>query len=276
MSGWALRRERRIVIGGAIVAAVTLVALVGPFVVPADPLAQDLIHRLAPPGTHGYPFGSDDFGRDVLSRVVWGARVSLLVGVAAVGTGLVVGSFLGLLAGFYGGWTDAAISRVVDVLLTFPAILLAIVIVAAAGASLQNVIIAIAMVNIPRFARVIRGSVLAVREQDFIVAAQALGVGHARMLALHVLPNVASPLIVFASLNIGAAILTEASLSFLGIGVAPPTPTWGTIVQSGSQYLERAPWVALSAGSAIMVTVLGFNVLGDGIRDVLDPRLRER
>jgi len=153
---------------------------------------------------------------------------------------------------------------------------LAFAIVAVAGASLQNVIIAIAMINIPRFARVIRGSVLAVREQDFIAAAQVLGVGHARMLALHVLPNVASPLIVFASLNIGTAILTEASLSFLGIGVAPPTPTWGTIVQSGSQYLERAPWVALSAGSAIMITVLGFNVLGDGIRDALDPRLRER
>lgn len=276
MSGWALRRERRTVIGGAIVAAVTLVALLGPFVVPADPLAQNLIHRLVPPGAHGYPLGSDDFGRDVLSRVVWGGRVSLLVGVAAVGTGLVVGSFLGLLAGFYGGWTDAVILRVVDVLLTFPAVLLAIAIVAVAGASLQNVIIAIAMINIPRFARVIRGSVLAVREQDFIAAAQVLGVGHARMLALHVLPNVASPLIVFASLNIGTAILTEASLSFLGIGVAPPTPTWGTIVQSGSQYLERAPWVALSAGSAIMITVLGFNVLGDGIRDALDPRLRER
>ena len=276
MSGWALRRERRTVIGGAIVAAVTLVALLGPFVVPADPLAQNLIHRLVPPGAHGYPLGSDDFGRDVLSRVVWGGRVSLLVGVAAVGTGLVVGSFLGLLAGFYGGWTDAVILRVVDVLLTFPAVLLAIAIVAVAGASLQNVIIAIAMINIPRFARVIRGSVLAVREQDFIAAAQVLGVGHARMLALHVLPNVASPLIVFASLNIGTAILTEASLSFLGIGVAPPTPTWGTIVQSGSQYLERAPWVALSAGSAIMITVLGFNVLGDGIRDALDPRLRDR
>jgi len=276
VSGWALRRERRTVIGGAIVAAVTLVALLGPFVVPADPLAQNLIHRLVPPGAHGYPLGSDDFGRDVLSRVVWGGRVSLLVGVAAVGTGLVVGSFLGLLAGFYGGWTDAVILRVVDVLLTFPAVLLAIAIVAVAGASLQNVIIAIAMINIPRFARVIRGSVLAVREQDFIAAAQVLGVGHARMLALHVLPNVASPLIVFASLNIGTAILTEASLSFLGIGVAPPTPTWGTIVQSGSQYLERAPWVALSAGSAIMITVLGFNVLGDGIRDALDPRLRDR
>ena len=272
----ALRRERRIVLGGAIVAAITLVALLGPSVVNADPLAQDLIHRLAAPGAHGYPLGSDDFGRDVLSRVVWGTRVSLLVGVAAVGTGLVVGSILGLLAGFYGGWTDAAISRVVDVLLTFPAILLAIAIVAAAGASLQNVIVAIAMVNIPRFARVIRGSVLAVREQDFITAAQVIGVGHARMLALHVLPNVASPLIVLASLNVGTAILTEASLSFLGIGVAPPTPTWGTIVQSGSQYLEHAPWVALSAGSAIMVTVLGFNVLGDGIRDALDPRLRER
>ncbi len=274
--GRRIRRYPGVVIGGAVVALILLVAVLAPWIAPRDPLEQSLRFRLSAPGQNGFVLGADDFGRDVLSRVIWGARISLVVGVASVGLGAAVGVALGLVAGFYGKLVDAAITRLVDVLLTFPTILLAIAMIAAMGAGLVNVIAAIAATNVPRFARVTRGSVLSARERDFVAAARCLGADDARLLGRHVLPNVISPIIVLATLNVGVAILTEASLSFLGLGVAPPTPTWGSIIQSGSQNLERAPWVALSAGMAIVLTVLAFNLLGDGTRDALDPRLKDR
>lgn len=255
---------------------ILLVALLAPALAPRDPTAQSLLRRLSAPGASGYLLGADEFGRDILSRLLWGARVSLLVGLSAVGIGAAVGMLLGLLAGFYRGWIEAVIVRLLDVLLTFPPILLAIAIVAAAGSGLLNVITAIAVTNVPRFARVVRASTLSAREAEYVSAARVIGAPDWRILAGHVVPNILSPAIVIATLNIGAAILTEASLSFLGLGVAPPTPTWGGMIQGGTQQLERAPWIALSAGAAIMLTVLAFNLLGDGIRDVLDPRLKER
>jgi len=255
---------------------VLAVAVLAPWVAPRDPFEQALRFRLSGVGQNGFMLGADDFGRDVLSRTIWGARVSMVVGIASVTLGAFGGVALGLLAGFYGRLLGALIIRLLDVLLTFPTILLAIALIAATGAGLGNVIVAIAVTNVPRFARVTRGSVLSVRERDFITAARALGANDARIIGRHVLPDVVSPIVVLATLNVGAAILTEASLSFLGLGVAPPTPTWGAIIHSGSQNLERAPWVALSAGAAIMLTVLAFNLLGDGIRDALDPRLKDR
>ncbi len=265
-----------IVFGGSVVALVVVAAVLAPWICPRDPFEQALRFRLSAPGQNGFILGADDFGRDVLSRVVWGGRISLTVGVASVGLGAILGVVLGLVAGFYGKLVDAILTRLLDVLLTFPTILLAIAMIAATGAGLGNVIAAIAVTNVPRFARVTRGSVLSARERDFVTAARCLGANDVRILRRHLLPEVISPMIVLGTLNVGAAILTEASLSFLGLGVAPPTPTWGSIIQSGSQNLERAPWVALSAGVAIMLTVLAFNILGDGTRDALDPRLRDR
>ena len=265
-----------IVVGGAMVGLVVIATILAPWLAPRDPLEQTLRFRLSAPGQNGFLLGSDDFGRDVLSRLIWGARISLAVGIGSVGLGALVGVILGLVAGFYGRLPDAIITRLLDVLLTFPTILLAITMIALMGAGLVNVIAAIAVTNVPRFARVTRGSVLSARERDFVAAARCLGADDARILIRHLLPEVISPIIVLATLNVGVAILTEASLSFLGLGVAPPTPTWGSIIQSGSQYLERAPWVALSAGTAITLTVLAFNLFGDGTRDALYPRLRDR
>ncbi len=271
-----LRRYPSLTIGGVLIMLIGLIAVLAPVLAPRDPSAQSLARRLAAPGTFGFVLGTDAFGRDLLSRVVYGSRVSLMVGMASVAVGALVGLVLGLVAGFYRGWTDAIVVRVVDVLLTFPPILLAIAIVAAAGSGLVNVIAAIAMTSVPRFARVVRASTLGARESEYVGAARLLGASDTRILARHILPNILSSVVVIATLNLGGAILTEASLSFLGLGVAPPTPTWGGIIQSGTQQLEKAPWIALSAGVAIMLTVLGFNLLGDGVRDALDPRLSER
>ncbi|MBI2755105.1 MAG: ABC transporter permease [Chloroflexi bacterium] len=270
------RRYPGLAIGGTVIVLIVLAALLAPLVSPRDPSSQSLLRRLSAPGANGYLLGADEFGRDILSRLLWGSRISLVVGLLAVGVGAVVGQALGLLAGFYRGWVDAAVVRLLDVLLTFPPILLAIAIVAAAGSGVTNVIAAIALTNVPRFARVVRASTLSARETEYVNAARVLGASDWRIVARHIVPNILSPVIIIATLNIGAAILTEASLSFLGLGVAPPTPTWGGMIQAGTQQLERAPWIALSAGVAIMLTVLGFNLLGDGVRDALDPRLAER
>lgn len=271
-----VRRYPGLAIGGAVILLIVLAALLAPLLAPRDPTAQSLLRRLSAPGANGYLLGADEFGRDIVSRLLWGARVSLVVGLTAVGMGALLGLALGLLAGYYRGWVEAAVVRLMDVLLTFPPILLAIAIVAAAGSGVANVIAAIALTNVPRFARVVRASTLSARETEYVSAARALGAPDTRILARHIVPNILSPVVVIATLNIGAAILTEASLSFLGLGVAPPTPTWGGMIQGGTQQLEKAPWIALSAGLAIMLTVLGFNLLGDGIRDALDPRLSER
>ena len=260
-------------VGLAIVTLAILAAIAAPWLTPYPPERQDIgILLTGPSGVH--PLGVDDLGRDVLSRVLFGARVSLAVGVIAVGISLFVGVPLGLVSGYFGGGTDNVIMRVMDGLLAFPALVLALGISAVLGPSLENAMIAIGVVGVPTFARLVRGSALAVRNLEYVLAARAVGAAQPRIVIRHVFPNVLSPVIVQASLAVGVAILTEATLSFLGLGVQPPTPSWGSMVDAGKGYLSVAPWFAFAPGAAIFVTVLGFNFLGDALRDALDPRLR--
>lgn len=253
---------------------VVVVALFAPQLVREDPTQIDfaaLDQRLERPGVTTL-LGRDNFGRDLYSRIVLGTRVSLTVGISAVALGMFVGSLLGLLAGFFGGWLDEIIMRFTDVLYAFPAILLALALVAALGPSLINLIFAISFVSIPGFARVMRGSVVTIRESEMVEAARASGAHTLRIIFRHVLPNALTPTIVFAAISMANALLTEAGLSFLGLGVQPPTPSWGGILAEGREYLRTAPYMTNFAGIAILIAVVGFNLLGDGIRDVLDPR----
>ncbi|WP_150460984.1 ABC transporter permease [Nesterenkonia ebinurensis] len=268
-------KSRPLVLGGFIVISVVMVAVFAPLIAPMDPNSQSLENRLSGWGTPGYILGTDQYGRDLLSRLIHGARISLLAGVIAVAVGAVAGLVLGLLSGYFGGWVDLVIGRIFDVLLAFPTILLALAIVAALGPSMTNLIIAIGVATTPHFGRVIRGAILAVRSRDYIVAAEAFGASDFYTMWRHVLPNVLPPVIVTTSLGIGSAIQTEATLSFLGLGVSPPTPTWGNIINDGQAYLGIAPGISLFAGAAIVVAVVGFSLFGDGLRDLLDPRVRK-
>jgi peptide/nickel transport system permease protein len=261
--------------GGLLVILVALTAVFAPLLAPHDPYAQELADRLVGPGERGHLLGTDQFGRDLLSRLIYGARVSLQAGVVAVAIGASVGLLLGLLAGYLGGWVDMVIGRVFDVILSFPTILLALAIIAVLGPSLTNTIIAIGVTTVPNYGRVLRGAVIAVRTREFIQASEAFGASSSYVLARHALPNVLPPLIVTTSLGIATAILVEATLSFLGLGVPPPTATWGSVINDGKQYLDIAPWISSLAGVAIVIAVLGFSLLGDGLRDVLDPRLHK-
>lgn len=261
--------------GGVLVLVVVLTALLAPLLAPRDPDTQDLINRLAAPGEHGYLLGTDQFGRDLLSRLIYGARVSLQAGVVAVTIGASVGLVLGLSAGYLGGWVDLVIGRLFDIILSFPTILLALAIIAVLGPSLVNTIIAIGVTTVPNYGRVLRSAVIAVRTREYIQASEGFGASNSYVLVRHALPNVLPPLIVVTSLGIAAAILVEATLSFLGLGVPPPTATWGSVINDGKQYLDIAPWISSLAGVAIVVAVLGFSLLGDGLRDVLDPRLHK-
>ncbi len=276
MSAAGLRRfarARGARIGLVIVVASVLAALLSPLLSPYDPARQDIDALLAAPSA-AHLLGTDDLGRDVLSRVLFGARVSLAVGVLAVGISLAVGLPVGLVAGYVGGAVDNVAMRFMDGLLAFPALVLALGITAVLGPSLENAMIAIGIVGVPTFARLVRGGALAVRNLDYVEAARSVGASAPRIVRLHVLPNVVAPVVVQASLAVGLAILTEATLSFLGLGVQPPTPSWGSMVDVGKGYLGVAPWFALAPGASIFLTVLGFNFLGDALRDVLDPRLR--
>jgi peptide/nickel transport system permease protein len=250
-----------------------LVAVVAPLLAPYPPDETHPNWRLYPPNEY-FLMGTDEFGRDILSRVIFGSRISLQVGVIAVGLALALGSLLGLIAGFYGSWIDNLVMRAMDILFAFPAILLAIAIMAMLGASITNAMIAIGIVYAPSFARLIRASVLSLKEREFVDAARVLGVSNAGILLRHVVPNLLAPLIVQATFSFSTAILTEAALSFLGLGTPPPTPSWGTMLSASRRYIELAPWPAIFPGLAIMIVVLGFNLFGDGLRDVLDPRLR--
>lgn len=253
---------------------VVVVALFAPQLVREDPTQIDftaLDQRLERPGVTTL-LGRDNFGRDLYSRIILGTRVSLTVGISAVALGMFVGSLLGLLAGFFGGWLDEIIMRFTDVLYAFPAILLALALVAALGPSLVNLIFAISFVSIPSFARVMRSSVVTIRGSEMVEAARASGARTLRIIFRHVLPNALTPTIVLAAISIANALLTEAGLSFLGLGVQPPTPSWGGILAEGREYLRTAPYMTNFAGLAILIAVVGFNLLGDGIRDVLDPR----
>ncbi len=258
--------------GAVIVGLTVLAALLGPFVAPWDPYAQELALRLAGP-TGNHLFGLDELGRDILSRLLVGARISLMVGLAVVSVSSSLGILMGSIAGYYGGWIDQLISRVMDVLLAFPGILLAIALVAVLGPSLTNVILALSFIGWVGYARLVRAQVLRVRELEYVQAARALGAKTPRILLRHVIPATLPTVIVQATLGMAGAIIAEASLSFLGLGVQPPTPSWGTMLDAGRSHLFDAPHLTLFPGLAIALLVLGFNFLGDGLRDRIDPRI---
>jgi ABC-type dipeptide/oligopeptide/nickel transport system permease subunit len=264
-------KHRLAVIGLGVILALVVLALGARQIAPHDPVRQDLPHALAKPSAE-FPLGTDEFGRCILSRILFGARLSLLVGVIATAIGATAGIVLGLCAGYFPR-ADAPVMRCMDVLLAFPSILLAIAVVAALGPSLGNVMIAVGVRSVPSFARVSRSMVLSLKELEFVQGAAALGASHARVLFRHILPNSVSPLLVFSSMQVATAILLAAILSFLGLGVQPPTPEWGKMVSDGRSYLMDAPHVSLFPGLAIFMAVMGFNCLGDGLRDALDPRV---
>ena len=260
--------------GFALTVLIVVVALAAPLIAPYDPSAQDTARRLEEPSRQ-HLLGLDDLGRDVLSRIVYGARVSLRVGFSVVLLASIVGITLGAIAGYFGGKLDTLIMRLSDILLAFPGILLAIALVAVLGPSLNNVILALATIGWVGYARLVRGQVLKVREMEFVTAARALGARSFRVIVRHVLPNVINPVIVMATLGLAGAILSEAALSFLGLGVQPPTPSWGAMLTSGRRYLGLANHLAIFPGAAIMLAVMGLNFLGDGLIDALDPKYRK-
>jgi peptide/nickel transport system permease protein len=267
-------KSRAAMSGGLVVTLFVALAALAPALAPYEPLRGRLDERLLPPST-GHWFGTDELGRDVLSRVLYGARISLQIQVAAVGLALVLGTALGVVAGYVGRWPDMLIMRIVDIMMAFPGIFLALAIIAALGTGLGNVILASAIFLVPQFARVIRGSVLTLKEKEFIEAARALGEGDVSIIVRYLLPNSLAPIIVQTSLRMATVLLTASGLSFLGLGVQPPSPEWGAMLSNARAYMITAPHVATVPGLAIMLVVLGFNLLGDGLRDALDPRLRE-
>jgi peptide/nickel transport system permease protein len=266
-------RNRLALIGLWVVGTIVLAALFAPWLVRANPIQPDFGSVLAPPSA-AHPMGTDDLGRDVLSRVVFGARAALLAGVISVGIAVAIGLPVGLLSGFYGGRVDDVLMRLTDALLSFPVIVLALALVAVLGAGLYKALIAIGIVFTPRFIRLSRAQALGEREQPYVEAARAMGADDIRILRRHLLPNSVSPIFVQASLDMAGAIIAEASLSFLGLGTQPPTPAWGSMLNIAQSYLSTAPWTAIFPGLAIFTTVLSLNLLGDGLREALDPRLR--
>lgn len=269
-----LGNSRSASLGFILVTIMILMAIFAPLISPHNPNQINLPSQRLAPGSPSHPLGTDHLGRDLLSRIIWGARVSLLVGIVAVGIGIILGTLLGLIAGYYRGRIDTVIMRIIDIMICFPTLLLALGIIAILGPAMGNVMIAVGLTMTPRFARLTRSKVLSLRELEYVEAARATGMSNSRIIFKHILPNATSDMVVFATLNIGVAILVESSLSFLGLGVQPPTPTWGNIVAEGRRFLLPAPWISLFPGLIIMLTVLGLNFVGDGIRDALDPRLR--
>lgn len=263
--------NRLAVVGAVIVGLLLAVALVGPWLVPDDPTEMELEKQFLPPSAD-HLLGTDDFGRDILSRIVNGSRQSLRVGIVSVGIGAAAGSLVGLIAGYFGGWVDMLSQRVIDVMLAFPDLLLALAIVAVLGPSLFNVMIAVGIGSVPVYARLMRGQVLALKQKEYVESARASGALPGRIIFRHILPNTLSPLIVLASLGIAGAILTGAALSFIGMGAQPPSPEWGAMLSSGREYLRHEWWIATFPGLALAITAFGFNLLGDGLRDALDPR----
>jgi len=273
----AIRRivkSRAAMSGGIIITLFVALAVLAPVLAPYEPLRGRLVDRLQAPGAAHW-FGTDELGRDVLSRVLYGARISLQIQLAAVGLALLLGTALGVIAGYIGRWPDLLIMRVVDIMMAFPGIFLALAIIAALGTGLGNVIIASSIFLVPQFARVVRGSVLTLKEKEFVEAARALGEGDVTIVMRYLLPNSLAPIIVQTTLRMATVLLTASGLSFLGLGVQPPSPEWGAMLSNARAYMITAPHVATVPGLAIMLVVLGFNLLGDGLRDALDPRLRE-
>jgi peptide/nickel transport system permease protein len=268
-----LKKNKTAMVGLILIALLIVLALIGPTISPYNPLTPEPLNRLKGPSWE-HPFGTDSLGRDILSRTLYGSRISILIGLIAVSISLIPGTILGLLSGFYGRYIDEPVMRSMDIMLAFPAILLAIFITAILGPSLLNTMIAVGIVYIPHYARVVRSSVLSLKEQLFVEAVKSVGGGNFRIIALHIFPNTIPPIIVYATLGMGTAVLQAAALGFLGLGAQPPTPEWGAMLSEGRQYIQNAPHVAAFPGLAIFTLVMSFNLFGDGLRDILDPSLR--
>ena len=269
------RRHRPALLGLIILLSFLVLTLAAPWITPYDPTAQRLTQALIPPSAE-HPLGTDHLGRDILARILYGTRYSMVISILAVAIGLVVGVPLGAISGYYGGWVDMVIQRIADTLLSFPSILLALSMVAVLGVGLQNVIISVGVGTIPSFIRLVRGTVLSLREETYVEAARCIGVSDWQIIWRHIMRNAMAPVIVQATLSMGTTLLVAAGLGFLGLGVQPPTPEWGTMLGEGRQYIFSAPYMATFPGLAIFLTVLGFNLVGDGLRDALDPRLWQR
>ena len=269
----AWRRSPLTVAGLVLIIALALIAVSAPLIAPMDPLKQILSTRLKPPSAEHW-MGTDQLGRDVLSRMIYGARISILIGTVVVGLAASIGTVVGLIAGYAGGWLDEGLMRLTDVFFAFPALILAMAISGALGPSLTNAMIAIAIVSWPVYARLVRAQVLSLREREYVEAAHSLGASSPRIIWQHILPNTLAPLLVQASFDMGGAILSAAGLSFIGFGAQPPTAEWGVMISDGRNYIVTQPWLSLFPGLAILLTVAAFNLIGDGLRDALDPRLR--
>lgn len=271
---WRRLRKNWFAMGGlAMLLATILAAIFAPVIAPADPNFQDYMHMMEGP-SRSHPLGTDNFGRDILSRIIYGAQISLRLGLLGTIVGATIGSLIGAISGYYGGLVDSILMRLLDIQLAFPGLLLAIVIITVLGVGEANVIIAIGVFSIPTFARVVRGSLLSLREQDFVLAARSVGAPDMRLMFVHLLPNALAPILVLATIRLGTAILTAASLGFLGLGVRPPAPEWGTMLSEGRTYMQLAPHIAIFPGLAILITVVALNLLGDGLRDALDPKTK--
>ena len=264
-------RSGGLAIGLVLALAMVAMALAAPWLAPYDPNAQDVLLKLEPPSA-AHPFGTDDFGRDVLSRVIYGARISLFVGAVATLVGVLVGTIIGVVSGYFGKFVDRVITALTDVLLSFPQLIMGLILVAVLGASLTNLILAIAITAVPAFVRVARASTLAMKERDFVDACRSLGFGDVRIMFMHVLPNILDEVVVMGSLWFAAAIRTESTLAFIGLGVPPPTATWGGIIRDGFDNLLDAPWLSIFPSIAILVIMIALNLIGDGLRDATDPR----
>ena len=269
-----LMQNKLAVIGGILVLLVFVLSIFAPRVAPYDPSKIDIKNILVGP-SWSHPLGTDDLGRDVLSRMLWGGRISLEVGFVAVGIATIIGLILGSLAGFYGGWIDSAVMRAVDIMLSIPTIFLVLAVIAILEPSIINIMVVIGLTSWMEPARLIRAEFISLKEREFVVAARAIGAADGRIIMRHVLPNGLSPILVSATMGIGGAILIESALSFLGLGVQPPTPSWGSLLSSGKDNIKISWWLSAFPGLAILITVLGYNLLGEGIRDALDPRQRE-
>jgi peptide/nickel transport system permease protein len=271
---WHMLRQNPVAMIGLIgLAMIVLVTLLAPWIAPYDPTALSYDHLLQPP-TGAHWFGTDDLGRDILSRVFWGGRESLRVGFMGIAIAIAGGTIVGLVSGFYGGRIDMVIQRIVDVMLAFPTILLLLSIVAALGPSLQTVLVALGISSIPGYSRLVRGSVLAAKNFEYVTAARVVGATNGRIMVRHILPNVVAPIIIYSTLGLGSAIIATAGLSYIGLGAQPPSPEWGAMLNYGRSYLRDAWWMSIFPGLSIFATVLCVNLLGDGLRDALDPRLR--
>ncbi len=266
------KRNRAALIGLVAVLLGTLLAILAPIIAPYDPVKMDLAVSRQAPSLQNL-LGTDELGRDILSRIIYGFRISLTIGLVSVAVGLSFGVLLGAPSGYFGGWLDIVVMRVIDVMMSFPTILLAIIVVTVLGPGLYNAMLAVGLAQVPLYSRLVRGLTLKLKSEDFVDAARALGANNSRIIFRHILPNCLSPLIVQATLNIASAILSAAVLGFLGLGAEPPTPEWGAMLSSGRLYMRVAPHISIFPGLAIMVTVLAFNLMGDGLRDALDPRM---